>query len=100
VLDFTAGELLLQEATYPDGLLDDVTISSRNQIISSTGDVNMRLKISPKNGMIKGSIADPTTNRKIPVNAVVLQGQSHAAGFFLDGNESGLVVLGPESGDE
>jgi hypothetical protein len=93
VLDLPSGQLLLQGATFPDGVTDDVTVSSRNQITSTTGNLNMRLKVSPKNGMIKGSISDPTTSRKIPVNAVVIQRAAYAEGFFLDSNESGLIFI-------
>ncbi len=54
----------------------------------------LSVTLNSGNGLMTGSVTPPGTNRAIPFKGVVLQKQTNAAGFFLNGTNSGRVSLG------
>lgn len=94
-IDLPDGQLVLQGANLSEEMVEGVTLGSNNKFASSTGNRNLKLSLQSNTGLIKGTVTEPGTNRKLAVNGVVLQKQGYAAGYFLGGNRSGNVYVGP-----
>lgn len=89
LVDWETGQLVLSGGE--EDVVYDVVVTPKGQLASADGSKTLKLKITPKTGLVKGTISDPDTKQKTKVNAVVLQKQGYATGFYPGGN----VYLGP-----
>lgn len=92
VTGFSSGRLMLSGSTLASPIVESVSVDSRNKV-SLSGDRKQSLKLKSKQGLLNGKVLDPATGDKIKFNGVILQKQSVASGYFLDGGESGLVIM-------
>ena len=88
------GRLILENGNLSQSLTNQVAIDSRNRVSNLSGS-RLSLVILTSSGLFQGRIVDPATGRSIPFNGAVLQKQNRGAGYFLNGRQSGRVLLQP-----
>jgi uncharacterized repeat protein (TIGR03803 family) len=64
---------------------------------SPAGSGGLKLKVVPATGQMSGSFLDPTVNKAVKFNGLVLQSSGTASGYFLGTSESGFVTFTPDS---
>jgi hypothetical protein len=95
VLSLADGQLVLEGGGLAEPIVEGVSLNTRNQFTSSTGNKNVKLTVTPTTGLIKGNLPVTGSRQKLAINAVVLQKQGYAAGYFLNGSQSGAVTIEP-----
>ena len=68
-------------------------ISIANNRVKDLSGHKLSLSFTPGTGLFQGSVVVPATQRKVPFNGVVLQKQNLGRGFFVNGSQSGRVLL-------
>jgi hypothetical protein len=91
LIGFANGVVILTDGDLPGAVTNNVTVNGT----SATGDNSLALKLSGRNGMLKGTVANPFGGAKIPFNGVFLQNQNFGLGYFLGTDQSGGVFFGP-----
>jgi len=91
---FTNGTVVVNGGGLATSIVSEVTIDSRGKVIDLS-DNGLKLNLKGPQGLFKGSVVDPTTTETIRFNGAILQKQSGGSGFFLGGDQSGKVVIGP-----
>lgn len=89
VLNITNGTATLSAANLPQSISNTVTLNTNNTF-TVTGTNGMVLLVNKLTGAMTGShFTDPVTHKIVPINAVLLQIQNEATGWFLGTNLSG-----------
>jgi uncharacterized repeat protein (TIGR03803 family) len=93
------GQLTLGGGNLTSNIVIAVSISTNGTgRASPAGSDDLKLKVAPATGQMSGSFLDPTINKAVKFNGLLLQNSGTASGYFLGTNESGFVtfVPGPE----
>ncbi|HEY2083578.1 MAG TPA: S8 family serine peptidase [Verrucomicrobiae bacterium] len=90
-LSFANGVVILTGGNLASDLVSDVTVSG----FGATGANNLSLKLNARNGIFRGSVANPSNNATISFSGVFLQNLNFGSGYFLGTNQSGRVFFGP-----
>lgn len=93
ILSFTNGTLTLSGANLPFTISNPVVLNANNTmtVMGTNGTVVVFNKVT---GSMSGShFIDPVKKTAVPINAVVLQNQNVARGFFRGTNQTGAVLL-------
>jgi hypothetical protein len=85
------GAVVLQEGNLPQSFTNHFNLSAANKATSTDG---LKLTITTKTGLFKGTASDPNGGGSVPINGVLLQKQNAGFGTFLDASQSGAVYLG------
>jgi hypothetical protein len=96
LLALSKGQVILEGGNLPFPIVNQMTLASNNTILlTNAADTNkLTLTINKATGVISGAFANPSNPRQlIPVNGVLLQNQTNAAGYFLGTNQSGAFIL-------
>lgn len=93
-LNFTNGMMVLQQADISPAITNYFTLNSNDSLTSTN---QPKGSIAIITGIFKGTIVNPANSVSIPVNGVLLQGQTNGFGFFVNSNQSGSVFIGPAS---
>jgi hypothetical protein len=89
----TNGTATFTGANLPENFTNNVTLNS-NSTFTVTGPNATVLVVNKLTGAMTGShFIDPATHKSVLINAVILQNQNEATGFFLGTNRSGQVSL-------
>lgn len=91
---FSDAKIFFEGTGLQSSMLSELLIDSANKI-SNLGNTKLKLQLNKKQGLFKGSIADPVTGDKAKFQGVILQKQRFGSGFFLNGEETGRVRLEP-----
>jgi hypothetical protein len=90
----------LEGGNLPFAITNGVTLSANNKITLTNllDETNkLTLTVNQRTGVITGSFANPAKPKQaIKVNAVILQDQTNAQGYFLGTNQSGVLILDPQ----
>jgi len=75
-------------------IVNQISIGSNNKV-SNLSTNKLMVTFSPSTGLLTGSVANPSTpgSKPMPFTGVLLQSQTNAVGYFLDGGQSGAFVL-------
>ena len=92
LFNWTNGVITLQDGNLTQPITNTFAISSKAKITSAD---KLVLSLSIKTGLFKGSVLNPDTGKKIPVNGAIVQNYNAGFGSFLGTMESGSVLLGP-----
>ncbi|HEY3862509.1 MAG TPA: hypothetical protein VGO59_11525 [Verrucomicrobiae bacterium] len=93
---FTNGQAVVEQGGAAPFAFTNRAAVSAADVIALTGSNKLLLRINPANGVLSGSFANPLNVKQIiPINGVLLQGDSTAAGYFLGTNQSGFFTLAP-----
>lgn len=87
-----SGFAVLQQAGLQTDLTNSFTLSTHD---IATGTNKFKATIAFFTGVFKGTMVDPANNVSIPFSGVVLDDQNAGFGFFINGNQSGSVFIGP-----
>jgi hypothetical protein len=87
--------VVLDAAKIYNPLNNPIVATNGNTIsFSQTGVVaKQKLTVVPKFGRFTGTFLNPITHKPAAVKGIVLQDQKYAAGYFINSNLSGRVVL-------
>lgn len=89
ILGYNSGSLLMTDGNLSVTVTNQVTLSGNDA--SSTNGV--KLVFHAATGIFTGTVPNPATGKSTPVGGAVLQNQGLAAGCFLDGTESGALLI-------
>jgi hypothetical protein len=90
-LGYNVGNAIFQSANPSYCITNGFSVDSSSKI---RGTNKLNLTIGPS-GSFRGSVMNALTGKMIPLSGVVLQEQHFGCGFFLDGDQSVNVYLGP-----
>lgn len=96
VLDATNAAVSFTTADGSIDIVNYITFSPSGKIINLSSN-KLSLSISGSTGVFSGKVENPSTGKMISFGGVILQDQNTAQGYFLDGPESGPVVISPGS---
>jgi hypothetical protein len=93
-LNFTNGYVVLSGASiFAKPTTNEVVITG-NKIVSTAGDMHLKLEVAPATGLFTGTIRFSDASENLKVTGAVFQGSvNQAQGYFLDGQESGSILL-------
>jgi hypothetical protein len=78
-------------------VISNVVISAKGTgTASPVGSNNLKLKIQPTTGQMSGSFLDPSIDKAVKFNGLLLQNSGAASGYFLGTSESGFVTFVPD----
>jgi hypothetical protein len=87
----SAGEVSFSSSSSPAWTNSiRLDLSSR---VTDLGSNKLKLTITTSSGMFRGSIVDPDTGKPMQFQGVLFQDWKVGLGYFLEGNESGKVLL-------
>jgi hypothetical protein len=90
-------EVILSGGNLADTLSNTVTASANGKFTPSGGGIlGLTLSLNPGSGVLKGSFTGPAATAPAPIKGILLQQQTNAAGFFINGTNSGTFLLTPE----
>jgi len=87
------GELVLENGKLTESFTNLFVLGSDNKVTSTN---KMTLSITTASGLFKGTAVDPVTGKTLSFNGAVLQKQNRGAGFFLQSDQTGRVLLNPQ----
>jgi hypothetical protein len=93
-LGLTEGQVQLAGGFIDPPIVSDFGVGKGNRIVDNSGN-QLKLSFTPTTGLFRGSIRDPSSGKPVPFQGAVLQNQNAGYGFFLNGNQSGTVYVGP-----
>jgi hypothetical protein len=92
------GQLTLGGGNLASNIVIGVSIDARGTgTASPVGSNDLKLKVAPATGALSGSFLDPTINKAVKFNGLLLQSSGAASGYFLGTNESGFVTFVPDT---
>ena len=95
LLRLTNAQVILKGGNLPFAITNQIVLESNNSVKTAENTNGLTLQITT-NGLVSGSILNPTNTRlSISFNGVLLQNQTNAAGYFLATNQSGAFILMP-----
>jgi hypothetical protein len=94
LLNFTNGLVVLENGGLTQPITNHISISSKNKVTNLDAN-KLSLTFATTSGFFHGAVTDPASLKSIPFNGALLQKQTNGSGFFLNGNESGRVILTP-----
>ena len=71
-----------------------ISLTPQNAIVNQSAN-KLSLSVSKSTGRFNGSVVPPIGGKAIPFSGALLQRQILGAGFFIETNRSGNVILGP-----
>jgi uncharacterized repeat protein (TIGR02543 family) len=93
ILDLTAGYVLLENGGLPQSVSNRFTLAVNNKV---TGTGKLTLAFAAATGLFQGS-ATNSSGKTILFNGALLQKQTNGFGLFLNGSQTGGVLLAPDS---
>ena len=69
-------------------------ISDQNKLTISD-DSSLKLTLTPSSGLFQGSVLNSDTGKSLKFQGALLQDMNLGLGYFLNGDQSGLIYLGP-----
>jgi hypothetical protein len=85
IVNFLGGNLAMP-------LTNTITLGPGGRV-TNDGPSALTLTITPKSGLFKGAVTDPSSNRKIPFQGALLQKGATGHGFFPNTNQTGRVRI-------
>ena len=92
-MDLSAGKLVLGEAGSEAEADFPFTVDAGGKIRSQDPKI-LKLTISSKNGLFKGSLRLPFAPTPLSVSGAVLQRENAGYGFYLGRGQTGPVLVG------
>lgn len=93
VLNFSQTTIQFQDGNLAVPFTNTVTLSANNQITNLSSN-KLTLAISVANGLFRGSVVDPSTDKPFSFRGALLQKQNIGCGFLLGTNLSSRVAFG------
>jgi hypothetical protein len=95
-LNLTNGVTVLQLAQISPALTNHFVLTINSTTVKITSPDKLSMGMSWTTGSFKGTAFNPATGASIPISGVVLKDQNAGFGFFINGDQSGSVFLGPD----
>jgi autotransporter-associated beta strand protein len=96
LLDFTNAIVILSGGNLPGPFTNTITLKTNNLVkVTGPNPMSLKLLFTTASGFLSGSFVHPpgVTNA---IKGAVLQGANRAAGFFLEADQSGAVIILPQ----
>lgn len=94
VLNMTNGLVSFAYGNLAQNFTNQILLTN-NSVVMNLSSNKLSCKINPSSGQFSGSVTIPGAKQTFPFAGVILQKQNLGTGYFLGGNQSGLVSFGP-----
>jgi len=88
------GRVVLENGNLLAPITNRISLDTANKVTNLSSN-KLSLKIKTSSGLFRGKVVDPATGKSIAINGALLQKQNRGDGYFINGDESGSVFLGP-----
>ena len=95
VLGATNFQIILSGGNLPSPLTNNATLALSGKFVTNGPGISKLRSCcrGSSTGILTGSFLDPVTGLPTPINGMVIQQQTNAAGYFLSTNATGLFQL-------
>jgi len=94
LLNLTDGSIEFSLDNISPVFTNSISITPQNSILNQSAN-KLSISVSKSTGRFSGSVVPPIGGKAIPFSGAFLQRQILGAGFFIETNRSGNVILGP-----
>jgi hypothetical protein len=94
LLPLANGSVVFSGGNLAANFTNSVTIGPLGRVSNLSGG-GLSVTISPSTGIFRGSVVDPYSNLRFPINGVVLQNLNAGFGLLLGTNQSSRVLIAP-----
>ena len=94
LLNLTDGAIEFSADNITTAFTNAIELTPQNTIVNQSEN-KLSLSVSKSTGRFTGSVVPPMGGRAISFSGALLQRQNLGAGFFIETNRSGNVILGP-----
>ena len=95
VVAMTNGFVIFESGDLPAPVTNHITLTVNNRIINLSSN-KLTLNLTPSSGLFSGSVQFPGTTRSNSFKGALVQDRPAGFGSFLETNQAGLLLLGPE----
>ena len=94
ILKLTTGHLLIENGGLGQNITNAFSLSDAH--FTPTPSTNkISLSANPSSGTFQGSFYDPGSRKSFSFYGALFQGQTNGAGYFVNTNQAGRVIIGP-----
>ena len=94
LLNLTDGSIEFSLDNISPVFTNSISLTPQSTILNQSAN-KLSISVSKSTGRFSGSVVPPTGGKAIPFSGAFLQRQILGAGFFIETNRSGNVILGP-----
>lgn len=94
VLNMTNGMVSFVNGNLAQAFTNQILLTNSSTVVN-LGSNKLSCKITTSSGQFSGTVTIPGTKQTISFTGVLLQKENMGTGYFLGGNQSGLISFGP-----
>ncbi len=88
------GWLIFEDGNLSQNITNRVLLDSNNKITNLSSN-KLTMTVTTSSGLFQGSVVDPASGKTLGFKGALFQKQNFGAGYFLNGRQTGRVLLLP-----